>query len=144
MKLRHACVGITWWRKLRNTETVTLVPASSTSAPSVDVHSVVLSGHLTAHTLDAALDSATKRLQKTSGKLHLLFDCLTMTGYERAARDRFVEWHRGGSSHIGHVAILTRNPLWHVVVSAMSLASGRKMKAFASQAEAMNWLLRQN
>jgi hypothetical protein len=105
---------------------------------------VVLAGHLTAPALETALEAATKRLQRASGKLHLLFDCVTMTGYERSARDRFVEWHRVGSSHIGHVAIVTRNPLWHVVVSAMSLASGRKMKAFASQAEAMSWLRRQD
>ena len=63
-----------------------------------------------------------------------------MTGYDREAREEFVAWHRQSASHVVRVAVVTENMLWHLVVSAMALASGKAMKPFDSMAAAQNWL----
>jgi hypothetical protein len=38
------------------------------------------------------------------------------------------------------VAVLTDKPLWRMVVAAMAVASGQKMKAFTALDKARSWL----
>jgi len=101
---------------------------------------IVLNGHLTLSDLERALVPASKQLRSAATHANLLFDCLSMTGYDKAARERFVEWHRTSRGHLGRVGIVTSNSLWYVVVSAMSLAAGHPMKAFNSVIAAESWL----
>lgn len=75
----------------------------------------------------------------SAGQVALLVDCSRMTGYDADARALFVAWNGDHKQHIERVAIITENGLWHVVVSAMSLASGRKMKAFSARDDAVAW-----
>ena len=68
----------------------------------------------------------------------MILDCLEMDGYEPDARQAFVDWLRTHAP--GTVAVVTRRQSWHMVTSAMSLASGRHMKAFATVEQARAWM----
>ncbi|MCA9605241.1 MAG: STAS/SEC14 domain-containing protein [Myxococcales bacterium] len=98
---------------------------------------VTLIGHLTLEVLEAALREAEGKLGDRCG---LLVDCLEMTDYTAEARAAFVAWHRRHGPRIRRVAVVTPNPLYHMIVTAMSLASGTKMKAFSEATEGMGWL----
>jgi hypothetical protein len=43
-------------------------------------------------------------------------------------------------SQLSAIAILTEKKLWHMVVSAMALASRTEMRAFADATETDQWL----
>ncbi len=101
---------------------------------------LLLTGHLTEDSLTAGLEPVIGELQHGSHRFGLIVDCLTMTGYDAAARSLFVSWNKSNRKRFCGIAILTRNRLWHMVISSMSLASGQRMKAFASQQEASVWL----
>lgn len=101
-----------------------------------------LIGHLTEDSLTAALEPVITELQHLTGRGGLIVECLTMTGYDAAARSLFVSWNKLNRDRFNGIAILTKNRLWHMVISSMSLASGQKMKAFASVEEANVWLAR--
>lgn len=102
---------------------------------------LVLTGHLTRESLDAGLAPLSERLDKVSGPSHVLVvDARRMTGYDAAARARFVEWNSHYKNRLRRVAILTERVAWKLVVSTMALASGQHMKAFTGHAEADAWL----
>lgn len=101
---------------------------------------VALDGHLTVAALTAALHPVRDRVSLSPGGVRLLFDCRTMRGYDREARQLFVDWHRECSARVVRIAVVTENPLWPLVVSAMALASHREMKAFSNKEAAMRWL----
>jgi hypothetical protein len=101
---------------------------------------VILQGHLTAASLAQALGPVQDRIGARTENLRLLFDCRTMTGYDREARELFVNWHRRCSARGCRIAILLENPLWHLVVAAMALASGKQMKSFSDRPSAIGWL----
>jgi len=98
---------------------------------------IQLHGYLSFDTIDAVLGDVEPHL--TRGCV-LLVDCLGMTGYDADARAAFVSWHRGHRELIRRTAILTDKPLWHMIVSAMSLASGTPMRAFDERRAALAWL----
>ena len=95
-----------------------------------------LEGHLTAESLDAAFAA----LALPSGRTPLVVDCRAMTGYDAAARERFVDWNRAHRERLTRVAVLTDNRLWHMVISAMAMASGQPMKGFADPGAARAWV----
>ncbi len=97
---------------------------------------VVLRGRLTPFGLLDALSELS--LEGDLGAL--IFDCREMTDYEPEARELFVRWHRTHRGRIGAVAIVTDRPLWHLVISAMALASGQTMKAFSDLEDARRWV----
>jgi MFS superfamily sulfate permease-like transporter len=105
-------------------------------------HTVVIKfdGHLTLAFCEQELAGVTTRLQADAANTELLFDCRTMTGYDAEARTRFVEWHKQHRERLGRVAIVTDNPLWHVVISAMSLAARHQMQSFTTRVAAETWL----
>jgi hypothetical protein len=70
----------------------------------------------------------------------LIVNCRTMTGYDADARALFVSWNARFRSRINRVAVLTEKILWHMVVGAMAVASGQRMKAFDSLEAADEWL----
>ena len=108
-----------------------------TSAAPVQVDLV---GHLTRHVLAVALDRATSSIAQASQPVVLLVDCRQMTGYDADARALFVSWNSSHRARIRRVAILTTNPVWHMVIAAMAVASGQKMKAFNGPDAAVAWL----
>ena len=99
---------------------------------------VELRGHLT----QSALLGALRALEPIEESVALLIDATAMTGYDLAARTRFVEWNRRNRAHVQRVAIVTSKLVWRTVISAMSLASSQQMKPFASAAEAAAWAAR--
>src|SRR5512141_1636248 len=101
---------------------------------------VDLAGHLTRHALATALDRATSSMAQASEPVPLIVDCRQMTGYDADARALFVSWNSSHRSRIRRVAVLTANPVWHMVIAAMAVASGQKMKAFAGPDAAESWL----
>jgi len=101
-----------------------------------------LTGHLTEDSLTDALELVLSELQRVTTHCGLLVDCSMMTGYDPAARSLFVSWNKLNRNRFYGIAIVTKNKLWHMVISSMSLASGQKMKAFASGEEASEWLAR--
>jgi hypothetical protein len=127
-----------------------LSPRSATvKSPEHDLHptqpelfEVTLQNHLTAAALAQALGPVQNRIGARAENLRLLFDCRSMTGYDRAARELFVSWHRGCSARSCRIAILVANPLWHLVIAAMALASGKEMKPFSDRPSAIGWLSR--
>ncbi len=117
--------------------------ASSTSHPvpaALRVLGIRLNGHLTEDGLTSALEPVIAELQRVNTRCGLTVDCLAMTGYDAAARSLFVSWNKLNRSRFCGIAILTKNILWHMVIGSMSLASGQKMKGFASKEEATAWL----
>lgn len=104
---------------------------------------LALIGHLTESALMAALDRADLELGAARSRAALIVNCLTMTGYDSAARSLFVSWNSRHKRKFSCVAVITKNKLWHMVVSSMSLASGQKMKAFTDPADAEPWISEQ-
>ena len=98
-----------------------------------------LRGHLDLPNLEASLALIEGKIRPGT---QLIVDCSEMTDYESSARSHFVTWHRTHRVLISAVAILTSKPLWHMIVSAMALASGQRMKAFDTRDEALEWLAR--
>jgi hypothetical protein len=99
-----------------------------------------LTGHLTRDALEQALDGATQRLGQDFHQVALIVDCRTMTGYDGDARALFVDWNARSRSRTARLAVLTEKVLWHMVVGAMAVASGQRMKAFDSLEAADEWL----
>ena len=104
---------------------------------------LVLAGHLTESALGAALNRADLELGAAKSRPALIVNCLTMTGYDSAARSLFVSWNSRHKRKFLCVAVITKNKLWHMVVSSMSLASGQKMRAFNDPADAEPWISEQ-
>jgi len=98
-----------------------------------------LSGHLTTSSLKEETDRLEGLLPQLGGLLTL--DCAEMDSYDADARSTFVAWARhrlvGGSK----VAIVTQKPLWGMVIDAMALVSGVKMRALTSLGQGESWLL---
>jgi hypothetical protein len=109
----------------------------SASLPRVHV---TLTGHLTSEALEQALTAATERLGQDFHRVALIVDCGTMTGYDADARALFMSWNARFRSRIDRVVVLTDKILWHMVVGAMALASGQRMKAFDGLEAAEAWL----
>ncbi len=99
-----------------------------------------LVGHLTEDTLEAALKRADAEIYAAKARLVLVVDCLTMTGYDSAARSLFVSWNSHHKNDFAGVAVITRNSLWHMVVGSMSFASGQKMRAFDTLSDSTVWI----
>jgi hypothetical protein len=98
---------------------------------------VTFVGHLSRDVLDAELGSAKRNIGAGAG---MVVDCLAMSDYDAEARDHFVKWHREHRDRLRGVAVVTEKRLWHMIVSAMALASGQRMKAFDTVDEARAWL----
>ncbi|MEZ4340898.1 MAG: ATP-binding protein, partial [Sandaracinaceae bacterium] len=111
-------------------------PAPTSGGPASIVR-VTLSDRLTREAVERALADAEPALSEGSA---MLFDCRAMTGYEEDARGAFVAWHRTHQDRMGRVAIVTRRPLWRLVVSIMALGSGVAMRAFEDEDDALAWL----
>ena len=105
-----------------------------------DVLEMRLSGYLTRRALAVAFEPLTEQLRTAESRPGLLVDCREMTGYEADARALFVAWFRAHQGEIQRTAIITENTLWHMVVSAMSFASGHEMRSFAEPASGAEWL----
>jgi hypothetical protein len=102
-----------------------------------------LAGHLSESALVAELNRADHELLGLQQAPILLVNCLTMTGYDSAARGLFISWNSRQKKKFLCVAIITENKLWHMLVSSMALASGQKMRAFHSLAQAAPWMTEQ-
>lgn len=107
---------------------------------SLPTHRILLVGHLTRAALDRSFDELSKARGGRTGGFNLLVDALAMTDYDTDARSRFVEWNAAHKKQIHRVAIVTEKVLWHMVVAAMSVASGQKMRAFSTVDEALGWM----
>lgn len=99
-----------------------------------------LAGQLTRAKLDAGFFEVARAIAAAPGGFALVVDCRSMTGYDGEARERFVEWNRDNRARLAAVAVLTDKRLWHMIVGTMSLASGQRMRAFASETDANAWL----
>lgn len=98
-----------------------------------------LRGHLTRAELDRSLALLEPALELAQDKVLVLIDCREMTGYDLDARHAFVEWNGKWRIKIERVAIVTTNRVYHVVITAMSLASGQAMRGFADHDAALAW-----
>jgi len=97
------------------------------------VATVQLEGHLTPGQLATALAGVHKDATA------VVLDCRPMDSYDFSARKAFVDWNEQHRGRIRRVAIVTANPLWPLVISAMALASKQNMKAFRSAEDAGHW-----
>ncbi len=100
---------------------------------------VELSGHLTEQGLRQRLVGAGAELESLPEPRVLLVNCAAMTGYDAEARRLFMDWNAARKRRIAAVAVVTDKPLWHVVVSAMALASSQVMRAFDTEVDAEAW-----
>ncbi|MFO0684042.1 MAG: STAS/SEC14 domain-containing protein [Sandaracinus sp.] len=96
---------------------------------------VRFAGHLTAEGVRTGLLGVATSGERTG----IVVDCLAMTGYDLEARHAFVAWHTRNAGRVARVAIVTTNPLHHMVIRAMSLAAGVPMRAFSVLVEAERW-----
>jgi hypothetical protein len=101
-------------------------------------------GALRGHLDRSVLASELERIEKTIPlrDARVLLDCREMTGYDLDARHAFVSWNERVRGRLLGVAILTGNPLWRMVIAAMSMASRVPMKPFADEQSALAWLER--
>lgn len=104
-----------------------------------DLLETSLRGHLTRAELDRSLAELVPALEQAQDKVLVLIDCLEMKGYDLDARHAFVEWNGKWRTKIERVAIVTQNRVYHVVISAMALASGQAMRGFADHDAALAW-----
>jgi hypothetical protein len=51
-----------------------------------------------------------------------------------------LRWSKAHHSEISAMAVVTESPTWRVVIKAMSLVGGRKMRAFDEPIRATAWL----
>ncbi len=100
---------------------------------------VALEGNLTAGALKTSLASIQKEIDQSSGPTNVIFDARQMTEYEISARTAFVDWHKRNKKKLRKIAIVTKNPLWRVVIHGMSLATGTNMKPFSDMSTAEAW-----
>lgn len=77
-----------------------------------------------------------------SGQL-LLVDWADLQDLDPEGRQLFIDWNVAHRDDVDAVAVITDNPIWHLVVSTMALASHQKMRAFARRTEALEWLVSQ-
>lgn len=101
---------------------------------------LLLDGTLTNSTLQRVFAEIQPALDASVDKVAILVNCLNMSNYELAARSSFVTWNARNRAKIDRVAVVTTKTVWHVVVSAMALASGQKMRAFHTLTQAEQWL----
>jgi hypothetical protein len=118
----------------------TMASSRAPPPPPAAILEIELVDHLTAPALATGLEPLTERLRSMPPACRLMVDCRKMTGYEAGARALFVQWNQAHRDRIDRVAVVTDNRLWHMVVSAMSLASGQSMRAFADPKLARTWL----
>jgi hypothetical protein len=104
----------------------------------VQVVEATLRGHLKRADLERELARAGAEMHDV--RCGLVMNCLEMTDYDLDARHAFVEWQRANRSRIVGVAILTTKTAWHIVISAMALASGQRMRPFETRDAAEAWL----
>lgn len=100
----------------------------------MSIETISLRGHLTATVLTTALASV------APSATALIVDASEMTDYDAGAREVFVAWNERNRGRIAGVAVVTRKPLWRMVISAMGVASRQKMKAFETVEPARTWL----
>jgi hypothetical protein len=98
-----------------------------------------LRGHLTKAALERELLSLEPDLTNGSNRA-VLVDCTAMQAYDLDARSTFTQWLSRHRARLSRVAIVTPNTMWHLVVSAMALASRTRLKAFMTLDEARHWL----
>ena len=99
---------------------------------------IQLVGRLDEHQLTPKLEMLSEHLRR--GPANVVIDCKRMTDYTAEARRCFVAWiaqHRG---LLQRVAIVVEQPLWHMVIRAMSFASGQPLQSFDTRDEADAWL----
>lgn len=107
---------------------------------------MILRGHLTESSLEAALDqlardtAAVPAPERARARLRILVDCSSMSSYDPEARSRFVRWGRESVQRLERVGIVTDKTLWHMIIRAMALASGVQMRPFVNPADAEAWL----
>jgi SpoIIAA-like len=100
---------------------------------------VRLSGHLTKQQLENELEPVEERL--SVGALSaVIVDCSSMDGYDVDARAHFTAWLERHRSQMPKIAVVTHNRLYHLVISAMRLATGARVKAFDTLEEARAWV----
>lgn len=98
-----------------------------------------LRGHLDAKQLSMELERANSH-RAGSGRFILVVDCLEMEGYDTEARRSFTAWHADSGHDVEMTVVLTDRILWHTMVSAMSVAARKPMRAFKTRADAEVWL----
>lgn len=109
-----------------------------TTTTTTPVLMLKLGGFLTRAQLDAELAPVAGQLA-AMGSASLIVDAREMTDYDAGARERFVAWNSDHRRRIRRVAIVTDKTLWHMVITAMALASRQTMRAFSSLEAARAW-----
>lgn len=111
-------------------------------APATLIIEVELRGHLTVDSLQSQLVRARSRLEalQAGERVTMIVNALQMSDYDAAARDLFVRFNVEVKQRVQRVAILTDKTLWLMVIAAMALASGQKMRAFQTRNAALLWL----
>lgn len=110
------------------------------TAPHASLLTLTLEGHLSAGNLHGVTAPVAVRLAGQGPRCGLIVDARRMTGYDTEARTAFVSWIGEHRSRLLAIAILTSNTVWRMVIGAMALASGTRMKPFAEPGEAEAWL----
>jgi hypothetical protein len=99
---------------------------------------LTLTGHLTVETLSEWLGPVEAGLPE-DGQAPLVVDATEMTGYDAEARNLFVRRMIALRPRLGRIAIITGNPLWHMVIATMRLTTGTEMRAFETVSEGRAW-----
>lgn len=100
---------------------------------------LTLTGHLTSARLGTALGVLEGDLGAENRPL--IVDFRQVTGYDPEARILFIDWNKRLRSRLRAVAILSANSFWPVMVSAMALATKQRMRVFADERSALEWVV---
>jgi hypothetical protein len=105
----------------------------------MDLFKAKVTGFLSVADWTTTLDGLTAKAQR-GGELAFLLDILEMTGYDPKVREMYLGWHKQHGQRLRRTAVVTTRPLWRVVISTISLATGGRTRAFESVDAAQQWI----
>lgn len=100
---------------------------------------IVLPPHLTCVDLERELTRATSEIAQAKRPVGLLVDCRKMQDYETDTRRMFIDWNASQRDKVRSVALVTAKASLRVVIGAMAMSSGQKMKMFDDLQTAQTW-----
>lgn len=99
-----------------------------------------LSGHVTLRAAQGAFDDLASRLPRDD-RADVVVDMGAVSSYDEDARRWFGEvWAPVWAGSLRRLAVVESRAEWRMVTASMSLPTGIRMRAFATLAEAEEWL----
>lgn len=74
------------------------------------------------------------------GSHGVVLNTLDMSTYEMGAQQVFIDWVNENTDRIFKVAVVSSNPVWHIVASTIAPAVGVPFRLFFTLEDAQSWV----